>query len=299
MIGVSKQVIDDVELFHYTTASALNGILEDGDLHITHIRYLNDRTEYSGALEYAYTQLRRLRNQRPTAESTRAEWALAYEIASALEEMKPEGSKTLQMANVYVTSFSRDCDDISQWRAYCAGGGYAIGVHMKDLKAFAESTSAQFVECKYGKAGQRKWFREQVAFVRRRFEESGKSEDGDTEHTEQDKGGAIYAVQGDVLGRSLRSTAPAVKHRSFKDEREWRLVFSDLYGGPYEEYFREKKGALVPFVKIPCKDLPLASVWIGPTQDPKREALAVRKLLDRYRPREPIDVEVSDIPYRE
>ncbi len=41
-------------LYHYTTIEGLLGIVESGSLRASHIRYLNDQTEFKNAFEHDY-----------------------------------------------------------------------------------------------------------------------------------------------------------------------------------------------------------------------------------------------------
>src|ERR1017187_117129 len=94
-------------LYHYTSGSGLIGIIYSKSLWATSIRYLNDSTEYDLALDLARTSMR----ARLKASRSRWEEGLYIALSEELTGTAP--------ADVYVTSFSENHDQLSQWRAYC------------------------------------------------------------------------------------------------------------------------------------------------------------------------------------
>ncbi len=64
--------------------------------------------------------------------------------------------------------------------------------------------------------------------------------------------------------------APLIKHPSFKEEREWRIVTTSGHDYNYHKVdFREGKSFIVPYKKIPLVDeessVDIKEVIIGPT----------------------------------
>ena len=108
-------------VWHYTTAPVLPKFFEENAvMYATHISFLNDRTECSIASDtfrlYLYQQ-----------------YSLG-EIDTLEEVDKVASSWTRTPHAPFVACFSTLCDDLSQWRAYTVGGGYAIGFDLDLMK---------------------------------------------------------------------------------------------------------------------------------------------------------------------
>lgn len=260
---------------------------------------MNDRSEFRQATEYAMEEMKPYLRMPSQETGTVMEFARAYAAGQASVEFAPEEDQPIRVRDIYVFSLSGKCDDLNQWRAYCAGGGYALGFARSSLEAFAAAHEAHLFRCLYGRGEYANWFHEEFRKHEDRMTKQLPQYDADAyKDWTADMKGSLLGDDGYQLGMAIRLHLPAVKHPRFREEEEWRLVFSDWSGTPGPEFFREARGGLVPHVRIACCELPIASVWIGPTQDKHSEKLAVEKLLRRYRPKEMIPVSTSEIPYR-
>src|SRR6266849_10995673 len=106
------------ELWHYTTAESLIGILKTGQIWSTQVTCVNDSLEqkYFGDLVYAAVKVMRAKNTDPT---------LAIMLRVADEWL---GIRDFTTASHFVACFSEVEDDLGQWRGYGSGDcGYAIG----------------------------------------------------------------------------------------------------------------------------------------------------------------------------
>lgn len=105
-------------LYHYTDGRGLKGILESGRIWFTDYRHLNDPSEVLQGMEFARDVARHLR----ASADPRARLFLDCFIDMFRHE---NIETTLQF---YIASFSREHDDLGQWRAYADNGrGFAIG----------------------------------------------------------------------------------------------------------------------------------------------------------------------------
>ncbi len=106
------------EIWHYTNAAGLVGILQSGKLFATQVSYLNDSLEqrYFGDLVLIGIKQRMVTNTDP-------EIAILLKVAhDALL------NRDFSAARHFVTCFSEVGDDLGQWRGYGGGEcGYAIG----------------------------------------------------------------------------------------------------------------------------------------------------------------------------
>jgi Protein of unknown function (DUF2971) len=105
-------------LYHYTDARGLRGIFESEQIWFTDYRHLNDPSEFLHGLEFARDIARRLKQ---TA-NTRAKCFFDQFIEVFRRETFDKGFE------FYIASFSRDRNDLGQWRAYADNGrGFSIG----------------------------------------------------------------------------------------------------------------------------------------------------------------------------
>src|SRR5271167_915143 len=106
-------------IWHYTTGDALLSVVETGTLYATQVSCLNDSTE----IRYGAKLLRDAFMNIQT-DATEEKLLLERIIKATVEE--PAAPTNLPSA-WFVTCFSQEKDDLSQWRAYSGGeNGYAI-----------------------------------------------------------------------------------------------------------------------------------------------------------------------------
>jgi hypothetical protein len=95
-------------VYHYTNSPGLLGIVQSRAIWATSIEYLNDAKEFSYARDLAEDVIRQLPEQ---GES---------EVSSHLRRCLLEGIREPRANKVFVTSFSKFGDRLSQWRGYGA-----------------------------------------------------------------------------------------------------------------------------------------------------------------------------------
>jgi hypothetical protein len=107
-------------LYHYTDASGLKGIIESQQIWFTSHRYLNDPSEIIFGIGAAQEAIATVSAQR----SGRVKI-----FCDMLADLFNAGNITKSLEYL-VASFSRERDDLGQWRAYgCDGHGFALGLH--------------------------------------------------------------------------------------------------------------------------------------------------------------------------
>lgn len=131
-----NQKVQTPYVYHYTDAAGFKGIIESQEIWATSIYYLNDWTEFYHGRD-AFVQ-----GANALLKSKEAEGA-AREVLLVLSNSRPQ---------MFVCSFSgaRDGDDLSQWRAYCPKGGYAIGFPVAELLEHAHALQLHLQPCNYG-----------------------------------------------------------------------------------------------------------------------------------------------------
>lgn len=104
-------------IFHYTNDKGLRGILESGKIWLTDIFCLNDPAELRHGIEHAIELIRSM------AENGPPEFKLFATKFSAISSGGIERS-----AHYFVSCFSKNGDELGQWRAYGDDGrGFALG----------------------------------------------------------------------------------------------------------------------------------------------------------------------------
>lgn len=269
----------ELPLYHYTRQSGFLGIIGEKKIWATHTQYLNDRREYLHALDLVCEEIDALLT------------AVDPQNRTILEEMKA-GLSGIESMNVCVCSFSEDRDSLSQWRAYSAEtSGFAIGLPGDFLAAVTEKKQWYLARCIYEPSAQRELIR---ALVEEVFDENIKRKS--TDKTLQDDlppGGNLCAY--------LNRYAPILKDRSFRDEREWRVISGPLSCKSELFAFREGSSMLIPYYKLPLAYEELAfrvhEVLVGPTPHQQQSKMSAKSFLVRHGLRD-VSVEVSSVPYR-
>lgn len=240
-------------LFHYTSHEAALGILNSRTIWATHIGYLNDTQE----LEHAIGQLERLIG--PTSRQ------LAGSRASVVADTLGAGLTDLRATNIGVFSLSENPDLLSQWRAYCPQGtGYALGIDTTGLIEAIPQKTAQLGACIYDAELQHLLLEQLLSrSVSAFFQELN------TPHAKIKT--ASYQCR-TRFARDVARVAAFVKHQSFEEEREWRMVSrvvsdtSDLWA------FRPGRVTMVPYLCLKASvgeaPLRLNAAVVGPSMAP-------------------------------
>lgn len=267
-------------LSHYTSFEVLQKIVESGKMWATDLRYMNDAAEFRYAIELLESMLDDYPAIKPHTEKV-------------IDIFFDKGESVGNDHSIYSISFSEDKDLLSQWRAYCPeSGGVSIAFEKTDLEALGSAGGCQLIKCIYDVNKQ-----EEILI-------------GVLEKARQtlDKGGAETDVQREIFDGILEF-APKMKHPSFAEEREWRLVTAPI--GYYEDcvQYRIRKSTFIPYVPL-CimieNRLGFDHVTIGPNQSPELAWFSTHRLLEaqrrqkRLQPKEffPIPVRESDTPFR-
>lgn len=249
-------------LFHYTTASGLLGIISTRKLWATHARFLNDATELQYGItlirfilsDYPAHRLPTVRRYNHSAEGPNAfpGWHVPRPL---LDDVRPL---------FFITCFCEVDDLLSQWRGYSPSEtGYSLGFHSYAL--VEDSFRQELFRVIYDP-------REQESAVRSVIQRS----------LETDR----ESSKGEWLEDKLIQLAICLKHPSFAEEREWRLILHlDLAGDRRRQLRPESLGIryrsagrfVVPYVERSPQTmdgrweepiLHLASVRHGPTSSP-------------------------------
>jgi DUF2971 family protein len=317
-LRVESDVGTSFEMFHYTTASGLIGILESGSLWATHANFLNDSAECQ-LLNRLLTPLIKSEFEKIVPELT-SRGAFIPDIMNSLggDAMSTEAEKVTnsilraidRVSPIYITSFcmheanSPECNHglLSQWRGY-GKGGFAIEF---DESALDNLTKIEAQRCSYQAMMTRKVEYDNHVDAANLNSFAGIANAALKVAFEQ--AAPTLAARADVAN-ILRSNdltdyvgafinaLPFLKSPRFKEENEYRIVAlptrsRDLIeeSGSVlswkETHFREGAiGSVVPFIRL-FKDigarLPIKKVIVGPHRDQKNQTLAATLLLEKF-----------------
>jgi hypothetical protein len=259
-------------LFHYTTATGLLGILKNGNLWASDLRFLNDAQESVYARDMVIGAIEKMEN--PVQRSDH--WAQKHGQAAIDTFANYHGFVLDEVRSsefgVYVTCFCESGDLLSQWRGYGQDHGYAIEIAKDSLRDAAKAMPAYpsatgLFKVQYGLDAANEVVENTIQIVA----------DFNLNHP---------GVKAHYSALAVNSMLAQVKHPGFAEEREWRLVIGlELFdestfdsGGPPTQ-FRSTPIAIVPYLEIPVKRESIISVCVGPGDNAEIRASGVRRLL--------------------
>lgn len=278
---------DNDFLYHYTTPNGLIGIVENRILWATDVFYLNDSEEFALGIQIARNYMEKKLADTGDNDSIngRLEWLL-----NELKRIGPLGKRS-----VYVSSLSEEDDQLSQWRAYCAGGGFAIGFKVGKLKELATAQSLALKRCIYELGKQKLIVIAAVKSI------AGPWLNSSTPWPEQNGEGPRFETHLRLVGE-LSRLSPILKNKGFLEEKEYRLISE-----PSTSYvegqvkFRNQRGLVVPYREFKLNDNDLwrqVRVVVGPTPHPEESIASVKELL-RSNTGFAHDVKITKCSYRE
>ena len=142
----------DKLLFHYTSQTGLLGIIEEKAIWATNILYLNDGAELRYAAGLAHNEIRELRK------------SLRGEDIDFLNEVEYKLTHITEYDGfgIFVCSFSKNGDQLSQWRGYCPhGGGFSIRFDfLSPMYAHVEKQGFSLFDCEYDTTRQEEYVRQ-------------------------------------------------------------------------------------------------------------------------------------------
>jgi len=227
------------ELFHYTSAEGLIGIIDSRVLWASDMLCLNDASE----AEYA--------TQMITDAVTGNLYLLPAEHRQTFKESL---ISAFRVYTPFVACFCEDGDLLSQWRGYGgSGAGFALGFSRSWLSCSAAVDDARFrlVRVVYSPIEQRSLIQE---YLQGAAAVSGKLE---------------VSADGEcwfwgIAAKAMADLVVAFKDPVFEAENEWRLVNPTIITGKH--YGHRRTGhRIVPYVRIPIEaNEALTSLVRGP-----------------------------------
>lgn len=301
---VTQMSVPPEILFHYATLAGAHGIATTKRLWATNIGHLADATEFS----YAHEVLRQALEYGSRGQSADVSATIAALVGDLLFAQKQKnlifsGSPS----SVYIASLSENGDQLSQWRTYCPGGGYALGFRTDALRVIASEQGFDLVRCSYDKAHHWNEAQQLADDVMARIQtvpsEVRASIPADIKNVSIAVLQYLFPIKQYMLDE-IQKRAPSWKHPSFNEEAEWRLVSKHRERAVK---FRVGRAALIPYAEVEL-DRPstksgdllavLLQTNIGPSAEPELAAGSVMHLFDVEKVGCP-QYMISSTPYRQ
>jgi hypothetical protein len=284
-------------LYHYTDAGGLKGIVESEQIWFTSYRYLNDPSEIALGANAAQEAIAAVSSQRPSRVKIFCDvLADLFDVANITKSLE-----------YLVASFSRERDDLGQWRAYgCNGRGFALGLapqlfQVEEQRADQKPNEKTIVyPVEYGRTKARDRHYVIVKKAADIFEDTVNKYGP----LMQDNAVGLAFIENyakKVIADAMIFVCLTSKHEAYQHENEVRLMMLGLHTKlkPYIET-RVRNGELIVFVRHKMrikKPGSIVEVVVGPTAGIDAEH-AVRSVLDSAGIDPSVPIRRSDVPYR-
>lgn len=253
-------------LYHYTSPAGALGILSSKEAWASSIHFLNDAQEFQQAREVARQAFWRIARESP------------HPRAKDVADLLGESLERVSRINICVFSLSANGNLLSQWRAYCRRGGYALGFDREQLVQVAAKQGFTLLPCVYQSNEHQQLMTPIATAAFNAFLDDLEASSSTLE---------------DVLERIVRRlfpsfgrVAPAIKHPAFAEEVEWRLVSPPLRDDDKGVGHRATEGLLIPYYRMSLvtaagSPVRLNQSVIGPSPHPTLANDAFGSLLRR------------------
>ncbi len=274
-------------LYHYTTFTGLLGIIDKRALWASDIRYLNDSAELKHTADLIHIEITRRiveGHDNPNLLSQFYDW-VTHRITNG--------------RMLFGSSFRAHGNLLSQWRGYSkVGKGVSIGFDPNYILACARAQSFQIGKCIYDASSQQNLITQVIDGVERLADKHK-----NMNHKQQDS--QPYRKIFECIESDLLRIAAILKHPSFEEEDEWRLVspaVTDYVNAPV--LFREGRSMLVPYVEfrlLPNNKKPIAieHMYLGPTSNINISMNSLSMFLAKNGVKPNRETSYCQIPYRQ
>jgi len=261
-------------IWHYTNQDGLLGILQSSTIFATQVASLNDKNETKYATDLFKTAVGNLVEEHKSNNIARDF------LLKVLEYVKEDPSSPAHaISKFFVSCFSGEEDDLSQWDRYGKPHAYAIGFFARGL--WREPMSALY-KVVYDRKLQEKVSKE-IAEGTLKFYFDGLN----GERLQQpEKWGEEFFTAWDEWVYKL---APLAKDPKWQAEKEFRLVHELKFSEFSEVRFKQRGDILARYLPLATPGwvkrrsplLPIAKVMIGPGNNSSLTRVSVILLLEQ------------------
>ncbi len=294
------------ELFyHYTDVNGLISILSNEELWLSGIDFMNDHTEGKVVFDKIFNSI-----ENPTTQ---------YKLGHLF-------NLCINQNRIFATSFTKNGDQLSQWRGYCpSDGGYSIGFNFdkieeleiikptsqkkfkvfKTVQDFLKNTPGQVVfdACTYSHEEN---FEGQVQILSDFVNEAVNDVSEDQFEAMKELNYNFLAIMGlfndqkktkkilDFIFR-ISNIVALYKDSSFYEENEYRLMYIDK-PLPSKPFIRGKSTYPIAYIKAQFNKEAVEEIIIGPTKFEELAWKGLYDILNSYNLK--AEIKYSKIPFR-
>jgi hypothetical protein len=270
-------------LYHYTSVTGFEGIVTSKSIWASAAQFLNDTKEYKLAMDIARRHIAAVQEREVLNRDRAKLLGYLHDQCERMEDLE-----------VCIFSLSVEGDLLSQWRGYCPpNGGYSIGFVGADLREVMTAQGGILAPCVYEIDLQERLVAEALAPVLGRLPAAMPDHEAEIELLSDRFATDLFA--------QLILVAPLIKHHSFVEEGEWRLIWIPGRSRRVDVKYRAGRGIFVPYVALALEDrgarAHIGEVIVGPM--PHQQA-ALRALTGFLAECALLagEVRLSQVPYR-
>ena len=272
-LGVFDFAPDQI-IWHYTNDRGLLGIIQSATLFATQVAFLNDDRETRYATELFATALQETIQEQSGDED-------AVRFLRQVQELTKDHpvSPTQGTSKFFITSFSADEDEVTQWDRYSKDHGYAIGFF---ARGFYREPNSQLYRVIYERQKQVDAVKKLVAATLT-FYRAGLTAE---RQADPEQWGRDFFLAWDEW---IYKLAPLAKDEHWRSENEFRLAH-ELKPSEFSRVrFVQKDNVLARYLPLDTSSwmksrqplLPIAKIVVGPGNEKTLTPASVRLLLEQ------------------
>lgn len=294
------------EWFHYTTIGGLRGILDTSALWGTHIAFLNDSQELEYGVE-ALARLVRIRAEQMPEFTENEDGTNSFHPIASLwqgtdQSMLDRKEELKQEYGPFVSCLSRSRDQLSQWRGYGRGGGYAVRFDPSVLKESIRQVDLEGKPVPDAPIPEIEWvayvwhnFREQIEWSVQKYIDDSIALVAEPGMSEAEIEAMVEGPRNDFYERVVY-LASRMKDLSFREEDETRILSQCD-----ETFYTESPSlGLIPRTSFGFDKEAVKEIIVGPGDYAEARAVSIERFLRRHpRGYKHVEVTQSKVPYRD
>lgn len=280
--------IPQERLYHYTNFSGLLGIVNSRTLWASDIRYMNDSAELKHMVDLISTEITH-------------RIGTGHKKADLLNQFLDWVSHRITNGHMlFASSFRSNGNLLSQWRGYSRlGKGVSLGFDPDYILQCAGQQSFQIGKCIYSCTIQERLISQVIDAIETLAEGQGPDCENRGNDSDLSYHSIFHLIESDLL-----RIAALLKHPSFQEEEEWRIVspvITDYVLAPV--LVREGTSMLVPYIEFNLlaqdnSPIALEHLFLGPTPNITISMNSLTMFLSKNNIRPDKGISYCQIPFR-
>jgi hypothetical protein len=288
---ITSKLYSDIpqeRLYHYTNFSGLLGIVDSRTLWASDIRYMNDSAELKHTVDLIHTEITHrigAGHKKPDLLNQFFDW-VTHRITNG--------------HMLFASSFRSNGNLLSQWRGYSRlGKGVSLGFNPDYILQCAKERSFQIGKCIYSRTIQESLISQVIDAVVTLAEAQAPDCENRADDSDLSYHSIFHLIESDLL-----RIAALLKHPSFREEEEWRIVspvITDYVQAPV--LVREGTSMLVPYIEFNLiaqgnSPIALEHLFLGPTPNITISMNSLTMFLSKNKIRPDQGISYCQIPFR-